>query len=86
MRWYGVRIVDITEVLIQTVLLGGVMKGLTCLMTWIFAVTERGKSMSTYIDAEELIRWIRESQQMTSKVRAIIAKILVMEEKEQENE
>lgn len=42
--------------------------------------------MSTYIDAEELIRWIKESQQMTSKVRAIIAKILVMEEKEQKNE
>ncbi len=42
--------------------------------------------MSTYINAEELIKWIKESQQMTSKVRTIIAKILVMEEKEQEYE
>ena len=42
--------------------------------------------MSRYIDAEELIKWIKGSQQMTSKVRAIIAKILVMEEKEQEHE
>lgn len=40
--------------------------------------------MSRYIDAEELISWIKESQQMTSKVRAIIAKILVMEDKTQE--
>lgn len=42
--------------------------------------------MSRYIDAEELIKWIKESQQMTSKVRAIIAKILVMEDKERERE
>lgn len=34
---------------------------------------------SKYIDAEELIKWIKESQHMTSKVKSIITMIHVME-------
>ena len=60
---------------------------------WIIVGSEDGEyfevqeiKMSKYIDGEELIRWIKKSQQMTSKVRAIIAKILVMEEKEEQKQ
>ena len=42
----------------------------------------KGRSMARWIDGDELIRWIKESQHQTSKMRNVVCKVEAMQGRE----